>query len=63
MKDKILQIVNDKFAKTRGGISLVDLGDLLIISQEELKTHLNALYKENKIVVRKGINLKYIYPK
>lgn len=62
MQSQILKLINDNFDKTRCGISLISLGDLLKITQEELKTHLNVLYKENKIVVKQGINLKLIYP-
>ena len=62
MQNQILKLVEDKFKKTHGGISLIELGELTNITQEELKPHLNALYQAKKIIVRNGINLKLIYP-
>lgn len=62
MQGQILKLIDEKFTKTHGGCSLIELGLSLKIEQPELKYHLNALYKENKILVRKGINQKLIYP-
>ena len=62
MKTQILNLINEKFEKTRGGISLIELAEKLEIGQEELKTKLNALHKEKKIRVRQSINHKLIYP-
>ena len=63
MQQKIIDLLKEKFAKTHQGYNLIQLKELLNISQEELKIHLNALYKEKKITIKQGINHKYIYLK
>lgn len=63
MKQKILDLLQEHFKRTAGGMSLISLGEKLEISQEELKTHLSDLYKEKKIAVRQSINHKIIYPR
>ena len=62
MKTQILNLINEKFERTNGGISLIELCEKLKIGQEKLKTELNALHKEKKIRVRQSINHKLIYP-
>lgn len=62
MKTQILNLINEKFERTRGGISLIELAEKLQIGQEQLKTELNAMHQEKKIKVRQSINLKIIYP-
>ena len=63
MQDQILKLISDRYSKTNGGCTLPFIGESLKITQEELKSHLNALYKDGKISIRQGINQKLIYLK
>jgi len=63
MKDKILQQISDKFAKTNGGITIVELSELNKTTFLETKKVLSELYKEGKIKIRESINHKLIYLK
>ena len=63
MQQKILDLLIEKHEKTYGGLNLIQLGELLKIGQEELKSELNALHKDKKITIKIGINHKYIYIK
>lgn len=63
MKQKILDLLSENFTKTHGGMNLIQLREKLKISQDDLKLELNALHKEKKILIRKGINHILIYKK
>lgn len=64
MKDKILQQISDKFAKTNGGITLPQLKELNpSIEYQDLKSTLNLLFHEQKIKIRQGLNLPLVYIK
>lgn len=64
MKDKILQQISDKFAKTNGGITLPQLKELNpSIEYQDLKSTLNLLFNERKIRIKQGINLPLVYIK
>jgi hypothetical protein len=63
MKLEIIKLLQEKHDKTSQGISVVDLKNALNLPIEELKTFLNELHKDKKIVVRQGINGKLIYLK
>jgi predicted transcriptional regulator len=63
MKQQILDELNNHFEKTRGGLSIVKLSELLKIESSALKKELNELYKEGKIVIRSGVNQKLVYVK
>ena len=64
MKDKILQQISDKFAKTNGGITLPQLKELNpSIEYQDLKSTLNVLFNERKIRIKQGINLPLVYIK
>jgi DNA-binding Lrp family transcriptional regulator len=63
MKKQILDELNNHFERTRGGLSIVKLSELLKIESSALKKELNELYKEGKIVIRSGVNQKLIYLK
>jgi predicted transcriptional regulator len=63
MKQQILDELNNHFEKTRGGLSIVKLSELLKIESSALKKELNELYKEEKIVIRQGVNTRLIYAK
>lgn len=63
MKQQILDELNNHFEKTRGGLSIVKLSELLKIESSALKKELNELYKEGKIVIRQGVNQKLVYVK
>lgn len=63
MKQKILDELNNHFEKTRGGLSIVKLSELLKIEISALKKELNDLYKEGKIVIHQGVNTRLIYVK
>lgn len=62
MRDTILRQISEKFAKTNSGITLPQLKELNpSIEYEELKSTLNLLFHEQKIKIRKGINLPLVY--
>lgn len=62
MRDTILRQISEKFAKTNGGITLPQLKELNpSIEYEELKSTLNLLFHEQKIKIRKGLNLPLVY--
>lgn len=65
MKDEILKLVDLKNDSSDGkcGIPIVDLKSKLGIEIDELNGFLSELYKEKKIVVRKGINCPLIFKK
>lgn len=63
MKQKIIDLLIAHHKKTHGGLNLIQLADKLQIGQEELKQNLNELYKEKRILIKKGINHILIYPK
>lgn len=65
MKDEILKLVDLRHDSSDGkcGIPIVDLKLKLGIEIEELNSFLSELYKEKKIVVRKGINGSMIFKK
>lgn len=65
MKDEILKLVDLRHNSSDGkcGIPIVDLKSKLGIDIDELNDILSQLYKEKKIVVRKGINGKLIFKK
>jgi len=63
MKQKIVDLLIAHHNKTHGGLNLIQLSEKLEIGQEELKSHLNELYKEKRILIRQGISHKIIYPK
>lgn len=63
MKQQILDELNNHFKKTRGGLSIVKLSELLKIEIPALKKELNELYKEGKIRIAQGVNTRLIYAK
>jgi len=63
MKQQILDAVKLHYSKTNCGITLIQLSELLKIEISDLKKLLNELHKENKILIRSGINQKLIYLK
>lgn len=65
LKEEILKLVDLKHDLSEGkcGIPIVDLKLKLGIEIEELNGFLSELYKEKKIVVRKGINGSMIFKK
>jgi len=63
MKQQILDSVKSHYDKTHGGITLIQLMNLLKIEISDLKKLLNELHKEKKILIRQGVNQKLIYLK
>lgn len=62
-KFKILSQIKDKFEKTHGGITIIELSEINEIAYSEMKKVLSELYKEKKIVTRQSINHTLIYLK
>ena len=56
MKENILKQLSDKFNKTNGGMYVVELMRLNKVNYNEIKPILTELFKEKKIVTKKGIN-------
>lgn len=65
MKDEILKLVDLRHDSSEGkcGIPIVDLKLKLGIEIGELNGFLSELYREKKIIVRKGINYPLIFKK
>ncbi len=63
MKQQILDAVKLHYDKTAGGITLIQLSELLKIEISDLKKLLNELHKEKLIRIRSGVNQKLIYEK
>ncbi len=63
MKSKILSQIKDKFEKTHGGITIIELSEINEIAYSEMKKVLSELYKEKKIITRQSINQILIYLK
>lgn len=63
MKEKILQQIKDRFEKTNGGITIIELSEINEIAYSEMKKILSELYKEKKIITRQSINHTLIYLK
>jgi C-terminal processing protease CtpA/Prc len=62
-KSKILSQIKDKFEKTHGGITIIELLEINETTYSEMKKVLNELYKEKKIITRQSINQILIYIK
>ena len=63
MKEKILSQIKDKFEKTHGGITIIELSEINETTYSEMKKVLSELYKEKKIITRQSINQILIYLK
>jgi len=63
MKNQILDVIKLHHSKTAGGITLIQLRELLKIEISDLKKLLNELHKEKLIRIRQGVNQKLIYLK
>jgi len=63
MKQQILDEVKSHYDKTHGGMTVIQLSELLKIEISDLKKLLNELHKEKKILIRQGINNRLIYIK
>lgn len=63
LKQKLIDLLNKYHLKTGGkcGISFTDISIELNKSSDVIKPLLNKLYKEKKIIIRKGINVKLIF--
>ena len=59
----VIKAIELNHKKTNGscGISMIQLMENCGISHLELKSALNTLYQEKKIIVREGINHQLIY--
>jgi hypothetical protein len=63
MKQKILDLLNEKQSKTNGGMTLVEITQSTKITYQESKIILKELFLEKKITTKKGINGILIYKK
>jgi predicted transcriptional regulator len=61
VKEKIIQQIKDKFKKTHGGITAIQLMELNNLTYFQIKPILTELHKDKIIKTRKGINHTLIY--
>ena len=65
LKERVLQVINDNYLKNKGQVGLTAIQIMQAVNEDfaSVKPVLNELYREDKIIFRKGLNHKLFYKK